>query len=321
MRGSYPKNFNVIKRKITLCLGCMVKVSVVIPVYNAESTLEKCIGSILTQSYKNFELILVDDGSEDCSLEICNNYAQIDNRVKVFSQQNSGVSSARNLGIEHASGEWITFIDSDDFVEPCYFEGIDDLDQDILFCNYVKNANGKCLQKLDVSDAFAKFSFNKVLYNYYGNPIIRAPWAKFFKRSLVSDLRYPKNMKVGEDTYFVFLYLSKCQTFGVMPRSYYMFEVSVNPDEVKYAMSVEYAADCLLHLRFAFVQIAAKYDLPKRLFLAYIGYFKRVSKESWKSLPSKWYDNPMIKEMYNYVWSNLNFSTKLRINLAKLLNR
>lgn len=100
----------------------MCKVSVIIPVYNVEEFLPQCIESILSQTYKDFELILIDDGSKDKSLQICQQYADKDSRVKVFHQENYGVSVARNKGLSSATGTWITFIDSDDWVDETFLE-------------------------------------------------------------------------------------------------------------------------------------------------------------------------------------------------------
>ncbi|WP_251576316.1 glycosyltransferase family 2 protein [Limosilactobacillus agrestimuris] len=98
------------------------QISVIIPVYNAEKYLEQCIQSILGQTYRNLELILIDDGSTDHSLAICTHYQQQDSRVRVFHQENLGVGKARNYGMDVASGNLIAFIDSDDYVMPNYFE-------------------------------------------------------------------------------------------------------------------------------------------------------------------------------------------------------
>ena len=93
-------------------------ISVIVPVYNAEKYISKCIDSILSQTFKDFELILINDGSTDNSDLICDKYASIDNRVKVFHKKNGGAGSARNLGIQKASGDWVMFVDSDDWIEP-----------------------------------------------------------------------------------------------------------------------------------------------------------------------------------------------------------
>ena len=91
-------------------------ISIIVPVYNSEQTLHRCIDSILVQTYRNFELLLINDGSKDRSGEICDEYARKDSRIKVFHKENGGVSSARNVGLDNARGEWITFSDSDDAV-------------------------------------------------------------------------------------------------------------------------------------------------------------------------------------------------------------
>ena len=93
------------------------KISVIIPVYNAESTLRRCVDSVLAQTFTDFECLLINDGSKDKSGEICDEYARKDSRVKVFHKENGGVSSARNVGLDNARGEWVSFVDSDDWVE------------------------------------------------------------------------------------------------------------------------------------------------------------------------------------------------------------
>lgn len=94
------------------------KISVIVPVYNAESTIRRCVDSILAQTFTDFECLLIDDGSKDQSGEICDEYAEKDRRIRVFHKENGGVSSARNMGLDNAKGEWITFVDSDDWIEP-----------------------------------------------------------------------------------------------------------------------------------------------------------------------------------------------------------
>ena len=98
------------------------KISVIVPVYKVEQYLHRCIDSILSQSFTDFELLLIDDGSPDNCGKICDEYTQKDSRVRVFHKPNGGVSSARNLGLDNAKGKWIAFIDSDDFVEKEYLE-------------------------------------------------------------------------------------------------------------------------------------------------------------------------------------------------------
>jgi len=98
------------------------QISIIVPVYKVEDYLQRCIDSILEQTFTNWELILIDDGSPDKSGKICDEYAQRDNRVRVFHKENGGVSAARNEGLIQAKGEWITFIDSDDYVDKTFLE-------------------------------------------------------------------------------------------------------------------------------------------------------------------------------------------------------
>ena len=117
----------------------MVKISIVIPIYNAEDHLQRCVDSVLNQTEKNIEIILVDDGSKDNSIEICKNYLNQDKRVQLIHQENSGVSAARNRGIEQACGEYIGFIDSDDWIEPnmyeCLLREANQASADIVICD------------------------------------------------------------------------------------------------------------------------------------------------------------------------------------------
>ena len=99
-----------------------MKLSIIVPVYNAAQYLEKCVKSLLCQTYSNIEILLINDGSIDNSLSICNKLAEIDNRIRVFTQENSGQSKARNVGLDNATGEFIAFVDSDDWVDKNYFE-------------------------------------------------------------------------------------------------------------------------------------------------------------------------------------------------------
>ena len=119
-------------------------ISVIIPVYNAEPYLNRCIDSVLASAYSDFEIILVNDGSTDCSPEICRAYAENDIRVVFLSQENRGVSSARNLGLEAARGEWIVFLDSDDFITDDYLSLTADKaygQQDLILFRFAKHAS------------------------------------------------------------------------------------------------------------------------------------------------------------------------------------
>ena len=116
-------------------------VSIIVPVYNAQNSLERCLMSIIRQGYQQWELILVDDGSQDESLAICKRYSNMDSRIQVIHTDNCGVSSARNTGMENAQGEYIVFVDSDDMIHPDFLSECLSNKEDLIVTNYIKPWN------------------------------------------------------------------------------------------------------------------------------------------------------------------------------------
>lgn len=179
----------------------MPKISVIVPVYKAEQYLPQCIESILSQSYGDLELILVDDGSPDNSGAICDQYASKDIRVKVFHKENGGVSSARNLGIEKAQGEWITFVDADDAIEPntlskcsTYFDGVDAVR---FSMKYVYSEDGKQTVNYVLSELSKEEYISKILLR----DTILGVCGGVYKMKLFKDynIRFNQNLINGED--------------------------------------------------------------------------------------------------------------------------
>lgn len=177
-------------------------ISIIVPVYNAEKTLRQCVDSILSQDYRNFELLLIDDGSKDCSPAICDEYAANDFRVKVFHKPNGGVSSARNLGIDNAQGEWVTFIDADDYITDGYFEGVAEHDEDVLIKGYRKFDNNGNVGGREADDLSGIPVISDFISQYVTDSLLRGPVFKFYKRTLIGDLRFLTDMKIGEDAWF-----------------------------------------------------------------------------------------------------------------------
>lgn len=181
------------------------KISIIIPVYNVDIYLTRCIDSVLSQSFSNFELILINDGSTDQSGEICNKYAARDNRIIVIHNPNSGVSAARNYGIYLAKGEFITFIDSDDYVEKNLLK--------VLYDLVTKNQcdMGMCSYKLIYDDKFIDRGTNKWrMYDkkeacklFFCDQQPFAPsytWGKMIKRDLFEDIKFREDIFLMEDT-------------------------------------------------------------------------------------------------------------------------
>ena len=203
----------------------MCTISVIVPVYNAEAFLHRCIDSILSQTYTDFELLLIDDGSKDKSGEICDEYAQKDTRVRVFHKENGGVSSARNLGLDNAKGEWITFVDSDDWLPSKSLDSlVKEKDIDFVISGFA-NKN-----RIPIVPSCCGIHKNKALQDFivanYQNPFLAAPWAKLFRREMIlsKGLSFDLNLKVCEDAIFVSNYLLYINNVFVLDDICYVYE-------------------------------------------------------------------------------------------------
>ena len=177
------------------------KISIIVPVYNVEQYLPRCIDSILNQSFADFELLLIDDGSKDKSGAICDEYADKDDRIRVFHKENGGVSSARNIGLENARGEWLSFIDGDDEITEGYFnirqehEGVD-----VIIKSYsVVNADGRVTCH---NNELSILTGKDKIFRYYVQKRNNALWDKIIKRKTVGTKRFNTNVSIGEDFLF-----------------------------------------------------------------------------------------------------------------------
>lgn len=198
----------------------MTNISVVIPIYNSERYLSKCLESIISQSYKNFELVLVDDGSTDNSLSICNEWKNKFSKIKVIAKDNGGVSSARNAGIEAAGGEWITFIDSDDWIDADYLTSLtNSLKEHLTSIDWVTSGityhyqnkerkietpNSPGLYLSDNADGLLSIATQK---------LVTSPVGKLYKTEIIKQfgLSFDCSLSFGEDRDFNVQYLSHCK--------------------------------------------------------------------------------------------------------------
>lgn len=196
------------------------KFSIIVPVYNCEKYLERCIESILNQTETEFELILVNDGSTDSSGKICDKYKSKDSRVKVIHKKNAGVSAARNSGLDIASGKYVTFVDSDDYLDNIALKHLAETDGDLVVSGYLLEHNdnyfGSSLRnhstaeipindKQSLEDRFKRGMFNYVFSKRYDLKIIND-----------NQLRFDESINLGEDTLFVLDYLKYIQNISVI---------------------------------------------------------------------------------------------------------
>lgn len=221
-------------------------ISVVVPVYNSEKYIHKCIDSILNQSFSDIELILVDDGSEDNCGAICDEYAKKDSRVRVFHQQNRGACCARNVGIDNAKGEFISFVDSDDGIAK---NALEILHKDITTFNADISCAGGGKHYSDTKEAFEKSKYmiwtgsDAIKKSLLGNGHTHSACRKLYKRSFVGDTRFDEGGKIHEDGFFVFCCFLKEPV--VVLRNVNIYYYRHNPDSISNAGFSERFLDVL----------------------------------------------------------------------------
>ncbi len=213
------------------------KVSVIVPVYKCQEYLERCVNSIINQTYQNLEIILVDDGSPDNSGAICDEFFKKDKRIKVVHQINSGVSVARNNGLKEATGKWVSFIDSDDYIEPnMYSEMVyagEKNEVDLVLSDLSITENGRKLDvKINLSADF-KYGEKEIRedilprFTFGGKENIGlfAPTTKLYKRQVITDnqVYFVEGLSWSEDTLFVVEFLANTKSLYYIPKEFYVY--------------------------------------------------------------------------------------------------
>lgn len=205
-------------------------ISIIIPIYNTEKYLRRCLDSIVAQTYKDFECILVDDGSTDDSSKICDEYATKDNRLKVFHNTNGGPSKARNFGIDKARGGYLIFIDSDDWLEhdalATYTDEIKKNNPDIIKTGYSQDSpDGRC-EIFHVSKDKYLTSQLDIYYETETDGYAGFLWDTLFKREAIGEERLDENLKWLEDHVFSFAVFSHCHSMSVLSKVTYHYMVN-----------------------------------------------------------------------------------------------
>ena len=228
----------------------MPKISIIVPVYKAENFLHKCLDSILSQSFEDYELILINDGSPDNSGMICDKYAAEYNRIKVVHQQNKGVSAARNAGIRIAQGEWLCFIDSDDLVSKTYLEDFMKLHSaDLLLQGYVTEIQDMVVAEHSLNQEY--HCTEDVIVEAEEKQILNSPCFKLFKRSIVAEnnLLFDCNTSYGEDHLFTLSYLRFVKTISTSPEKGYHQVIASNESLSHRIVPSDFLFYYIIHLR------------------------------------------------------------------------
>lgn len=228
----------------------MKTISVCIPCYNVAPYVGRCLDSILKNTYQNLEIICVNDGSTDKTLEILQSYERIDSRISVIDQENSGVVVARNTALKRATGEYIAYIDSDDWIHARYFETLIKIAEqeqaDVVICEFIKCDSISDDRKTDIKYLRAsKMSLGDLMYDETARTRI---WGRIYRKTIVRDCSVPSQMQIGEDTLFNLLAISKnnIKIFKIDTELYYYYQRADSMIHTMNHGNVSYKSACIV---------------------------------------------------------------------------
>ena len=297
-----------------------MKISVIVPIFNAEKTLQHCIDSILSQTYKDFELILINDGSKDASQIICESYCKIDSRVKLINKLNGGVSSARNEGIICSTGEYLTFIDSDDFVDPDFLlsfqVGPEHAD---LYIQGYKVITGKVTIIKAVNESIKDSAC--IITHAELSGILNSPWTKLFRKKIIDDngVFFNKELSFGEDHIFVLDFLKKTKSISYTTGAGYNYKNDVFGSLSNKSIPIEQCCKYLNIVHKSYGEIISMHKNHTKILKSAFNY-RLYSTLIKMYLDSKISDNP--QEKLDYIRENLREVSKdcnIGLNIKQII--
>lgn len=239
----------------------MPGISVIIPVYNAEKYLHRCIDSIISQTYTDCELLLIDDGSTDSSGAICDKYAARDKRVRVFHKENAGVSSARNLGLDNASGDWICFCDADDTMPPNSLSQLLNPNYDFIIGSFYWNLE-ECF--LDIDEGQGE-NLSRCIARNKMKMHLSVVWGSLYRREIIerNHIRFDLRFNSGEDTLFVYTYLRYIKSILFSPELVYEYHKKQN-EGLSSILKLDWAQHhtLLLEIHNAYSELENRFQIP-----------------------------------------------------------
>lgn len=252
------------------------KISVVVPVYNAGATLDRCVKSILEQTYANLELILVNDGSADDSGRRCEMHAAADRRVKVYHKENGGVSSARNMGLQNSSGDWVTFVDSDDWVEKGWLEAcVSSMSEnegiDIIRTGYYNDYPDR-RERVSAESSFEISSKDDMLSVCEDIAYYAMVWNTVFRREIVEEVRFNESLSWSEDYIFSYDAYLRCRKMLILSDAFYHYQQTEGGlSNIKDPFKMKAALDAGLEAK---MKLISGGEILKRAFDKYHGFIK-----------------------------------------------
>lgn len=293
-------------------------ISIIMPVYNAEKTIVSSIQSVMEQSYKNWELIVIDDGSVDRSGLICDKMASHDSRIKVYHLENSGVSQARNWGISHANGDLICFIDSDDILLKDAMKTISIMGSsiDLLIFGYALFPSD-IVQTVKQTKSYQSIrQFTEDFDEISQNHLLNCVWNKCFKKSIIDryHCQFPNDISMGEDLLFVLAYIQKCRSIRVIDRVLYQYSLENSESLSKNCRTDAFKTQKLLKEetdntfnRHEKVTSVTSYIFVNHIIeeMKKIVYTDKLKSKEKIKLVKKWIEDDYFNELFNTVKARL----------------
>ncbi len=310
-------------------------ISVIVPVYKVEDYLGRCVESIRNQTYKSIEIILVDDGSPDNCPTICDEYAEKDKRIKVIHKSNGGVSSARNAGIAASCGDFIMFVDSDDFLSPEYVNDLiskfdESLNPDIVIGGFTWGCNGKRkVVDIDEERVVSLRALKKDFDYFYNETPLNNVFSKIYKKSLLAGCLFNTKLSIGEDYVFDLNYYERCSKILFVKSAGYFYNTSNATSAMTKYNKNRFACEREVYCaakRFKYGEVKFTHDAIDHYFCG-VGIRQVVDicsqKEKWSCRKAAMRDvleDGLYKEVVSKSYSDHGTATKLLRTLCKNRN-
>lgn len=296
-------------------------ISVIIPAYNSAKTIRQCVQTVLNQTFKDWELIIIDDGSKDGTFDICKSF--VDSRIRVFHQENGGVSSARNLGLKIAQGDYIAFIDSDDFIEADYLQHLSQgLGYDIVI-------SGFCYDNTPESSSFRLKLADRETVGRELTKLINAdqlcyPWGRLFKRSIIETyhIRFDEAMRFAEDNVFNWEYLCHAESLYI-DATHKDYHKSSDGEGPGYCLSFEemnYVDGRLFELSKKLEQLYGSpinLETKQLMHVLFLKDMLQLPASGWYEYYKKYHPHGKEKEGYDFIMSSIYYMSLVNLSKTK----
>ena len=301
-------------------------ISVIVPVYNVEKYLDRCIESLLGQTYKNIEIILIDDGSTDDSGRICDQWKEKDSRIRVFHQKNKGIAAVRNAGLGLAQGDYIAWVDSDDYVDSTFLEKmhmkLQEKGIDMVMCSFYTDTDGEIVhtgKRLFHNEVIDKQSFLERLYTYGLYSVV---WNKLVKKDKYEEVQFPCG-RLFEDSSVMCQVLSKCNNVAIIGTPLYYYKRhkdAITVQKLDETKCLKYVNDYYMWLKHdialhreanneKLVALASRHLCDK--IIHYCAEIHKSKQGQWKKIYKEY-----VKEVFSY--KEFSIKTKMKYLVGKI---